>query len=143
MSNYSKKINMLIIIIILAALLISPSVAIANDNLKCQVFCPDFKNNSLINLSLTVYNDHNHDISFNKITIAYMLPYLNFKGPYVITQAHTVPANSSITFTVNNFKIGTTSPVGTIVPIAVLFWDTYFTGGYERGGGAGAGLRIR
>jgi hypothetical protein len=138
-----KKAAIVRLVMILGILLWTASAASASDTLQCQVFCPDFKNNALVDINIVVYNNHGHDVSFNKITIMYMNPALSFKGPYVINQANTVQANSSLPITISSFRMSTTAPINTIVPIAVLLWDTYFTAGYERGGGAGAGLRIK
>jgi hypothetical protein len=143
MNFFSKKARLLPVVMVLGVLLWAAGAASASDTLQCQVFCPDFKNNTLVDIHIVVYNQHDHDISFNKIAIMYMNPSLSFKGPYVINQVNTVKANSSLPITISSFRMSTTAPLNTIVPIAVLLWDTYFTAGYERGGGAGAALRVK
>ena len=96
--------------------------------LEVKVSCPSIKSQVPFKMTLTVKNNHDYTIYFNRITMASINPNLNFIGPVerVIPSTY-VTKNSSKTVTLT-FTVKTDQPIGTIVPLVVnLFYGTLST----------------
>jgi hypothetical protein len=127
-------------LLILGIMLAAGGPAMAD--LKVMVFCPNFQNNVQFNITLKVYNaDSKASFSFNRVVVASLNPDLTISGPRLVSSvARTVLHGQTITFTVP-YKINTTAPGGTLAPVLVTLWNTYYTAGYGRGAGGGAAYK--
>jgi len=123
-------------------LLLAGGFAPAAADPKVMVFCPNFQNNVSFNITLKVYNsDPKASVSFNRVVVASLNPDLTISGPRLVSSAsRTVLPRQTLTFTVP-YKISNTAPGGTLAPVLVTLWNTYYTTGYQRGAGAGAAYK--
>jgi hypothetical protein len=79
----------------------------------------------VFNISITVENRTNKNLTINKVAVGYALPNLKFRGPYELNlNPQDVPALGTKTFTVP-FKLSDGS--GTVVGLSVILANGAYT----------------
>lgn len=134
---YAKVISRFFLLIAMALL---SWVNVANAGVNVTLGLPDAVNLAqTFNITITVTNNTNSTINFNKVAVGYLLQDLKVRGPYeVATSQHSVPANQFITFTVPfKFLWGT----GVVVPLMVVLAQNSYDKNSIVGGGAG-GVKV-
>jgi len=87
-------------------------------------------------IAISVTNNTNSPIIFNKVAVGYLLQDLKIRGPYEVdTSQHTVPANNTITLNVL-FSINYFPSSGGIVPLSVILANN----NYDKNSMVGAGI---
>jgi hypothetical protein len=133
----------IVAVLMVLSLLFLAATAVNADDLKLQVLFPGTVTPGVqFNITIKAYNFSDKEISFNRVVVGYANPDMTIKGPYVSSTTErkvpiTTDPNQPYIFTVP-FKILTTQPTGTLVPMLVTLWYNQYTTGYSRGAGAGA-----
>jgi len=99
------------------------------NDLSISFATPQITSGVPADISIIAKNNQEHQVSFDRATIAYVNPDLTFKGPFEVTwPAKTLQPGSQVTVKAK-ITINTNLPSGSLVPLSVsLFYKKLSTG---------------
>lgn len=136
-----------IAVMILGALHLSAGYSPAAKNvLTVKVSCPEILSNVPFDMTLTVTNDYDYAVRFDRVTVACLNSDLTFTGPqqYLVggaTGISVAPKSSKVVKI--KVTVVTTQHPGTLVPLSVaLFYKNISSDPNSFRGGAVAGAKV-